>query len=162
MTVDEARSLVFLPLTSPSYDIYGGDRKGANSYGDSVVALDCKTGKMRWYYQILHHDLWDYDLPAAPVLAEVKREGKTIPAVAQVTKQGFVFVLDRETGKPLYPVEERPVPKSTLPGEESSPTQPYPRSNATDCPAVDDRSGVDQRYSRVSRRVSRQHPGRKT
>jgi len=126
MTVDEARSLVFLPLTSPSYDMYGGDRKGANLFGDSVVALDCKSGKMRWYYQTLHHDLWDYDLPAAPVLAEVKREGKTIPAVAQVTKQGFVFVLDRETGKPLYPVEERPVPKSTLPGEESSPTQPYP------------------------------------
>ena len=126
MTVDEARSLVFLPLTSPSYDVYGGDRKGANLFGDSVVALDCKSGKMRWYYQTLHHDLWDYDLPAAPVLAEVKRDGKTIPAVAQVTKQGFVFVLDRETGKPLYPVEERPVPKSTLPGEESSPTQPYP------------------------------------
>jgi len=126
MTVDEARSLVFLPLTSPSYDMYGGDRKGANLFGDSVVALDCKSGKMRWYYQTLHHDLWDYDLPAAPVLAEVKREGKTIPAVAQITKQGFVFVLDRETGKPLYPVEERPVPKSTLPGEESSPTQPYP------------------------------------
>jgi PQQ-dependent dehydrogenase (methanol/ethanol family) len=126
MTVDEARSLVFLPLTSPSYDVYGGDRKGANLFGDSVVALDCKSGKMRWYYQTLHHDLWDYDLPAAPVLAEVKRDGKTIPAVAQVTKQGFVFVLDRETGKPLYPVEERPVPKSTLVGEETSPTQPYP------------------------------------
>jgi PQQ-dependent dehydrogenase (methanol/ethanol family) len=126
MTVDDERSLVFLPLTSPSYDVYGGDRKGANLFGDSVVALECKTGKMRWYYQTLHHDLWDYDLPAAPVLAEVKRDGKTIPAVAQVTKQGFVFVLDRETGKPLYPVEERPVPKSTLAGEESSPTQPYP------------------------------------
>ncbi len=96
LSVDEARSLVFLPLTSPSYDVYGGDRKGANLYGDSVVALECKTGKMRWYYQIVHHDLWDYDLPAAPVLADVKREGKTIPAVAQVTKQGFLFVLDRE------------------------------------------------------------------
>jgi glucose dehydrogenase len=126
MTVDEARSLVFLPETSPSYDTYGGDRKGANLFGNSVVALECKTGKMRWYYQLVHHDLWDYDLPAAPVLADVKRDGKTIPAVAQVTKQGFLFVLDRETGKPLFPVEERPVPKSTLPGEESSPTQPYP------------------------------------
>jgi glucose dehydrogenase len=126
MTVDEARSLIFLPETSPSYDTYGGDRKGANLFGNSVVALECKTGKMRWYYQLVHHDLWDYDLPAAPVLADVKRNGKTIPAVAQVTKQGFLFVLDRETGKPLFPVEERPVPKSTLPGEESSPTQPYP------------------------------------
>jgi glucose dehydrogenase len=126
ITVDESRSLVFLPLTSPSYDFYGGDRKGANLNGDSVVALECKTGKMRWRYQVVHHDLWDYDLPAAPVLAEVKRGRKTIPAVAQVTKQGFLFVLNRETGEPLLPVEERPVPKSTIPGEETSPTQPYP------------------------------------
>ena len=126
ITIDEARSLVFLPLTSPSYDFYGGDRKGANLYGNSVVALECKTGRMRWHYQVAHHDLWDYDLPAAPVLAEVKRGRKTIPAVAQVTKQGFLFVLNRETGEPLLPVEERPVPKSTIPGEETSPTQPYP------------------------------------
>jgi len=125
-SVDEARSLIFMPLTSPSYDTYGGDRKGANLYGNSVVALECKTGKMRWHYQVVHHDLWDYDLPAAPVLVDVKRGGKTIPAVAQVTKMGFLFVLDRETGKPLFPVEERPVPKSAIPGEESSPTQPYP------------------------------------
>jgi PQQ-dependent dehydrogenase (methanol/ethanol family) len=126
ITVDESRSMVFLPLTSPSYDFYGGDRKGAGLYGDSVVALECKTGKMRWHYQIVHHDLWDYDLPAAPVLAEVKHGRKKIPAVAQVTKQGFLFVLNRETGEPLLPVEERPVPKSTIPGEETSPTQPYP------------------------------------
>jgi len=125
MTVDEARSMVFLPLTSPSYDTYGGDRKGTNLYGNSVVALDCKTGTRRWHYQMVHHDLWDYDLPAAPVLADVKRDGKVIPAVAQVTKMGFLFLLNRETGEPLLPVEERPVPKSTIPGEESSPTQPY-------------------------------------
>ena len=121
MTVDEARFLLFLPLTSPSYDTYGGDRKGANLYGNSVVALDCKTGTRRWHYQVVHHDLWDYDLPAAPVLADVKRDGKTIPAVAQVTKMGFLFLLNRETGEPLLPVEERPVPKSAIPGEESSP-----------------------------------------
>jgi glucose dehydrogenase len=126
LSVDEARSLVFLPLTSPAYDFYGGDRKGANLYGDSVVALECQTGKLRWYYQVVHHNLWDYDLPAAPVLVDVKREGKTIPAVAQVTKQGFLFVLDRENGEPLYKVEERPIPKSDIPGEETSPTQPYP------------------------------------
>ena len=126
LSVDEARSLVFLPLTSPAYDFYGGDRKGANLYGDSVVALECKTGKLRWHYQVVHHNLWDYDLPAAPVLVDVKREGKTIPAVAQVTKQGFLFVLNRETGEPLYKVEERPVPKSDIPGEETSLTQPYP------------------------------------
>jgi quinate dehydrogenase (quinone) len=126
LTVDEARSLVFLPLTSPAYDFYGGDRKGANLYGDSVVALECRTGKLRWHYQVVHHDLWDYDLPAAPALVDVKRGGKTIPAVAQITKQGFLFVLNRETGEPLFPVDERPVPKSDIPGEETSPTQPYP------------------------------------
>lgn len=126
LSVDQDRSLVFLPLTSPSYDFYGGDRKGANLFGDSVVALDCKTGKERWHYQVVHHDLWDYDLPAAPVLVDVQRAGKTIPAVAQVTKQGFVFVLNRETGESLFPVEERPVPKSAIPGEETWPTQRYP------------------------------------
>ena len=126
MSVDEKRGLVFLPLTSPAYDFYGGDRKGANLYGNSVVALECRTGRRRWHYQTVHHDVWDYDLPAAPVLVEVKRDGKTIPAVAQVTKTGFVFVLHRETGEPLFPVEERPVPKSAIPGEETHPTQPYP------------------------------------
>jgi glucose dehydrogenase len=126
MSVDEARGLVFLPLTSPGYDFYGGDRKGTNLFGNSVVALECKTGQRRWHFQTVHHDLWDYDLPAAPVLADVKRDGKTIPAVAQVTKTGFLFVLDRETGEPLFPVEERPVPKSGVVGEESHPTQPFP------------------------------------
>ena len=125
-SVDEARGLVFLPLTSPSADFYGGDRKGANLYGNSLVALECRTGARRWHYQTVHHDLWDYDLPAAPVLVEVKRDDKTIPAVAQVTKTGFLFVLHRETGEPLFPVEERPVPRSTIPGEEAHPTQPYP------------------------------------
>jgi quinoprotein glucose dehydrogenase len=92
-----------VPLTSPAYDFYGGDRKGANLYGDSVVALECNTGNLRWHYQVVHHKLRDCDLLAAPVLVDVKREGKTIPAVAQVTKQGFLFVLNRETGEPaLY------------------------------------------------------------
>ncbi len=126
MSVDEANNQVFLPLTSPSYDFYGGDRKGANLFGNSVVALDCATGKRRWHFQTVHHDLWDYDLPAQPVLVDVVREGRQVPGVAQVTKMGFVFVLNRLTGEPLFPVEERPVPKSNLPGEESWPTQPYP------------------------------------
>jgi glucose dehydrogenase len=126
LSVDEARGLVFLPLTSPAYDFYGGDRKGTNLFGNSVVALECKTGQRRWHFQTVHHDVWDYDLPAAPVLVEVKRDGKTIPAVAQVTKTGFLFLLHRETGEPLFPVEERPVPKSPLPGEETHPTQPFP------------------------------------
>ncbi|MCX6625023.1 MAG: PQQ-binding-like beta-propeller repeat protein, partial [Acidobacteria bacterium] len=107
-------------------DFYGGDRKGANLFGDSVVALDCASGVRRWHFQTVHHNLWDYDLPSQPVLVSVRREGRDIAAVAQATKTGFVFVLDRETGKPLFPVEERPVPKSTIPGEESYPTQPFP------------------------------------
>jgi glucose dehydrogenase len=126
LSVDEERDLVFLPLTSPSYDFYGGDRKGANLFGNSVVALDCHTGERRWHFQTVHHDVWDYDLPAAPVLVTVTRDGKDLPAVAQVTKMGFVFVLHRETGEPLFPVEERPVPKSPLEGEQTHPTQPFP------------------------------------
>jgi len=126
MSVDAANGLVFLPLTSPSYDFYGGDRAGANLFGNSVVALDCATGQRRWHFQTVHHDLWDYDLPAQPVLVNVFREGKQVPGVAQVTKMGFVFLLHRLTGEPLFPVEERPVPKSNLPGEASWPTQPYP------------------------------------
>ncbi|MFB3923966.1 MAG: pyrroloquinoline quinone-dependent dehydrogenase [Terriglobia bacterium] len=126
MSVDETNGLVFLPLTSPSYDFYGGDRHGENLFGNSVVALDCATGRRRWHFQTVHHDLWDYDLPAQPVLVNVKRDGRQVPGVAQVTKMGFVFVLNRLTGEPLFPVEERPVPKSDLAGEESWPTQPYP------------------------------------
>jgi quinoprotein glucose dehydrogenase len=126
LSVDEENGLVFAPLTSPSYDFYGGDRKGANLFGNSLVALDCATGERKWHFQTVHHDIWDYDLPAQPVLVSVRREGKTIPAVAQVTKMGFVFVFNRLTGEPLFPIEERPVPKSMIPGEESWPTQPYP------------------------------------
>ncbi len=126
LSVDEENGLVFLPLTSPSYDFFGGDRKGANLFGNSVVALDCATGRRRWHFQAVHHDLWDYDLPAQPVLVNVRREGKDVPAVAQVTKMGFVFLLDRLSGKPLFDVEEKPIPKSRIPGEETWPTQPYP------------------------------------
>ena len=126
MSVDEANGLVFVPLTSPSIDFYGGDRKGANLFGNAVVALDCRTGERRWHYQTIHHDLWDWDLPAQPILIEVVRDGKKVPAVAQVAKTGFIFVLDRLTGEPLFPVEEREVPQSPIPGEQSWPTQPHP------------------------------------
>src|SRR5438552_11987259 len=98
------------------HDFYGADRKGQNLFGSSLVALDAATGKLLWYYQMVHHDLWDYDLPAPPNLVTVRREGREIPAVAQVTKMGFVFVFDRLTGKPLFPIEERPVRQSQLPG----------------------------------------------
>ena len=126
MTVDVERGMIFLPLGSPSYDFYGADRKGQNLFGNSLVALNAATGKLLWFYQMVHHDLWDYDLPAPPNLVTVRRDGREIPAVAQVTKMGFVFVLDRLTGKPLFPVEERPVPASKLPGEVTWPTQPFP------------------------------------
>jgi quinate dehydrogenase (quinone) len=126
MSVDSENGLVFLPLGSPASDFYGGDRKGANLFGNALVALDAATGQRRWHFQMVHHDLWDYDVPAQPVLVTVKRGGKAIPAVAQVTKMGFVYVLDRLTGKPLFPVEERPVPKSEVPGEWTAPTQPFP------------------------------------
>jgi glucose dehydrogenase len=126
MSVDVERGMVFVPLTSPATDFYGGDRKGANLFGDCVLALDAATGKRIWHFQTIHHDLWDWDLPAMPNLVTLHRGGKDIPAVAQVTKTGFLFVLDRLTGKPLFDVEERPVPQSTVPGEQTWPTQPFP------------------------------------
>ena len=126
MSVDEKRGLVFLPVGSASYDFYGADRKGSDLFANSLVALDAAAGKLVWYFQMVHHDIWDYDMPAQPVLIDVKRDGKTISAVAQITKMGFVFIFDRVTGKLLFPVEERPVPKSEVPGEESWPTQPFP------------------------------------
>ncbi|KAA6441262.1 PQQ-binding-like beta-propeller repeat protein [Dyadobacter flavalbus] len=126
MSLDIKRGIVFLALGSPSYDFYGADRKGKNLYGNSVVALDAATGKYIWHYQLVHHDLWDYDLPAPPNLVTVQRNGEAVDAVAQITKHGFVFVFNRENGEPLFPIEERKVPASTIPGEASWPTQPFP------------------------------------
>ncbi len=126
MTVDTARGIVYLPLGSPTYDFYGGDRRGSALYANCIVALDANNGKVIWYRQLVHHDLWDYDLPAPPALITVKRGGRDIPAVAQVTKMGLVFLFNRETGEPIYPIEELKVPKSNVPGEESWPTQPIP------------------------------------
>jgi len=126
MSIDSKRGIVFMALGSPSYDFYATDRKGQNLYGNCALALDANTGKYIWHYQTIHHDLWDYDLPAPPNLVTVKRDGKEIDAVAQITKHGFVFVFNRETGEPLFPIEERKVPASNLPGEEAWPTQPFP------------------------------------
>jgi len=126
MSVDVERNLIFLPVGSASYDFYGGDRKGQDLFANSLVALQASTGKMVWYFQMVHHDIWDYDPPAQPTLITVRQDGKSIPALAEVTKMGFVFIFDRVTGKPLFPVEERPVPQSDVPGEASWPTQPFP------------------------------------
>jgi quinoprotein glucose dehydrogenase len=126
MSVDPEHGMVFLPLGSPAYDFYGADRKGDNLFGNSLVALDAATGKRLWHYQVVHHDIWDYDLPAQPNLVTVRHNGRVLPAVAQVTKTGMLFLFDRMTGKPLFPVEERPVPQSKVPGEVTSKTQPVP------------------------------------
>ncbi|WP_164116431.1 pyrroloquinoline quinone-dependent dehydrogenase [Sphingorhabdus sp. Alg239-R122] len=126
IAVDEERGLVFLPTSSASPDYYGGDRVGDNLYANSVVALNGETGEVAWHFQTVHHDLWDYDLPAQPGLFEVWRDSKAHDVVAQVTKTGLVFVLDRDTGKPFLPIEERPVPQGGAEGETLSPTQPFP------------------------------------
>ncbi|WP_293884061.1 pyrroloquinoline quinone-dependent dehydrogenase [Sphingomonas sp.] len=126
ISVDEERGMVFLPTSSPSPDYYGGNRVGDNRYANSVVALNAETGKVIWQFQTVHHDLWDFDVPAQPGLYQVWRGGKAHDVVAQVTKTGMVFVLDRDTGKPFLPVEERPVPQGGVPGEVLSPTQPFP------------------------------------
>ena len=126
MSADPELGYVYLPFGSPANDWYGGQRLGDNLFGNSLVCVDASTGEMVWHFQMIHHDLWDYDLPAAPILADIKVDGKKIKAVAQVSKQGFVYVLDRITGKPVWPIEERPVPQSTVPGERAAATQPFP------------------------------------
>jgi quinoprotein glucose dehydrogenase len=126
MSVDAVRGMIFLPTTSPSPDLYGGQRKADIPYADAVVALRADTGAIAWSFQTVHHDIFDFDLPAEPILATLPINGKDVDVVVQTTKTGFTFVLDRDTGKPVYPVTEKPVPKSDIPGEESSPTQPQP------------------------------------
>ncbi|MBL8211591.1 MAG: pyrroloquinoline quinone-dependent dehydrogenase [Bryobacterales bacterium] len=125
-SVDEKRGMVFAPTASAKYNFYGADRSGANLFSDCLLALDARTGKRIWHYQMVHHDIWDYDGATAPKLLTVKHEGKTIDVVALVTKQGFVWVFHRDSGKPVWPIEERPVPKSDMPGEVTWATQPFP------------------------------------
>jgi len=130
MSVDEERGLLFLPTASASPDFFGGTRPGDNRYANSVVALEGATGKISWHFQIVHHDVWDLDLPAQPILVDIERDGRRVPVVVQLTKQGMIFVLHRDTGKPVFPVEERAVPQDGVPGEVLSPTQPYPTTPA--------------------------------
>jgi quinoprotein glucose dehydrogenase len=126
ITVDEELGLVYLPVESPTSDFYGGHRPGNDLYGESIVCVDLKTGQRKWYFQIVHHPIWDYDLSSAPILADINVNGKAIKAVAVPSKESFLYVFDRVTGAPVWPIEERPVPKGDVPGEWYSPTQPFP------------------------------------
>ena len=126
MTLDEARGLLYLPVSTPSNDFYGGRRPGANLYAESIVCLEAGTGRRKWHFQIVHHGVWDYDLASPPNLVTINVGGRRIDAVAQLTKQGLAFVFDRVTGEPVWPIEERPVPASEVPGEHTWPTQPFP------------------------------------
>jgi quinoprotein glucose dehydrogenase len=125
-TLDEARGLLYIPLASPIPSAYGGDRGGANLFGNSVVAVDILTGTYRWHFQTIHHDLWDADPPAPPALFDITQNGRTVPALGVTTKSGYLYILNRETGQPIHGVEERPVPQSDVPGEKTFPTQPIP------------------------------------
>jgi len=126
LSVDEELGRVYVPVETPTNDYYGGHRLGNNLFADSLVCLDVKTGKRVWHYQLTHHEIWDYDPPSGPILTDITVGGRRIKAVVQLTKQGFAFVFDRVTGQPVWPIEERPVPQSDLPGERTSPTQPFP------------------------------------
>jgi quinoprotein glucose dehydrogenase len=126
LTVDEELGIAYLPIEIPTGDYFGGHRPGDNLFGESLVAVKLETGERLWHFQFVHHPMWDYDVPCAPILADITVDGRTIKAVAQPTKQGFLFVFDRVTGKPVWPIEERPVEKGTLPTETYSPTQPFP------------------------------------
>ncbi len=126
MSVDEKRGILYVPTASPKYNFYGADRKGANLFGDCLLALDVRTGKRLWHFQMVHHDIWDYDNPNAPKLMTVRHNGKMVDVVAEAGKTGFLYVFNRVTGEPLWPIEEKPVPKSYMPGEAAWPTQPFP------------------------------------
>jgi quinoprotein glucose dehydrogenase len=137
LTLDESRGYLYLPVEAPTGDYYGGHRPGANLYGNSLVCLDIKTGKVVWFYQIVHHDIWDRDNPAAPMLASATIDGRKVDLVVQITKQAFAYVFDRVTGKPIWPIAEQKVPQSDVPGEHTSATQPIPSR-----PLAFDRQGV--------------------
>jgi quinoprotein glucose dehydrogenase len=139
MSTDEELGYVYLPFGTPTDDFYGGHRPGANLFAESLVALDARTGKRVWHFQAVHHGIWDYDFPAAPILVDITVDGKPIKAVAQVSKQGFTYVFDRRTGTPVWPIEERAVPPSTVPGERAHPTQPFPTR-----PPAYERQGVSE------------------
>jgi len=126
MTLDAERGILYMPVSAPAANYWGGDRPGANLFANSIVAVDAETGKYRWHFQTVHHDLWDFDMPSPPVLVDIVQGGRPVPALASIGKTGYMFILDRVTGKPIFGVEERPVPKGAVPDEWYSPTQPFP------------------------------------
>ena len=148
LTVDEELGIAYLPIEIPTGDYFGGHRPGNNLFGESLVAVDLQTGKRLWHFQLVHHPIWDYDIPCAPILADITVGGRRIKAIAQPTKQGFVYVFDRQTGQPVWPIEERPVEQGTVPTEWYSPTQPFPTK-----PPPFERQGF------LHRRRDRLHPG---
>jgi len=130
LSADQERGIVYIPTNGATVDFYGGFRPGNNLFSTSLIALDVKTGKRVWHFQMVHHDIWNYDTPTAPVLLDVQQDGKTVPAIVQVTKQSFAYAFNRETGEPLWPIEERPVPAGLIPGEQLAATQPFPTKPA--------------------------------
>src|SRR5271170_6486402 len=154
MVVDPGRDLIFVPTGSASPDYYGGLRPGDNKWADSVVALRATTGELVWGFQLVHHDLWDYDSASPPLLATLQHDGKSVPVVIQGNKTGFLYVLDRDTGVPVFPVEERPVPQTDVPGEVTSPTQPFPLAPPSLSPqklSADDAWGITPEDREVCR-----------
>ena len=133
ITVDEELGLVYLPVESPTSDMYGGERPGNNLFGESLVCVDLKTGQRKWHFQIVHHPIWDYDLSSPGILADIVVDGKPIKAIALPSKEAFLYVFDRVTGKPVWPIVERPVPQTDVPGEKTSPTQPFPHQASRVC-----------------------------
>ena len=125
LSADSERGLVYVVTDTPTNDYYGGDRLGDNLFGTSILALDVKTGERRWHFQMVHHDVWNLDNPNAPKLLDVKMGRRTVPVVVETTKQGWAYVFNRETGEPIWPIEEREVPQSDVPGERLAPTQPF-------------------------------------
>lgn len=161
-TADTGRGILYMPFGSANNDYYGVDRQGPNLFANSLVAVEVLTGKLKWWFQVIHHDLWDYDLPVPPMLFDVNRNGKVIPAVGAMSKMGMLFILDRETGKPIYGLEERPVPKGDLRGEYYSPTQPFPvkppplsRLNFT----MDDIAKITLEHEQACRELLAEHGG---
>ena len=156
LTIDATRGIAFVPTGSPTYDYYGADRIGANLFADCLLALDARTGKRLWHFQTVHHDLWDFDNNAAPQLTTIRQNGRSVDVVAMASKTGFLYVFNRETGEPIWPIEERPVPKSEMPGEQSWPTQPFPTKPAPFAKqhfTLDDINPVSQHHGGAARRV---------